>query len=132
MGNVQTLCFTSVITSCICKILYSIKCRSGFSFSTCRSYHRFRRYFTYDFCTQYNSSTSHQVGSVIPALVTVYADKTFSLNLRSPPTALLLLEAISAKKGSAYPSTVPIGSISPSAMLEIVAKNARSKLLNRK
>merc|ERR1712193_214529 len=62
-----------------------------------------------EFCTQYNSSTSQQIGSIIPTFVTIYADKTFLLNLQSPHTAMLLLEITWAKKGSAYPSTVPIG-----------------------
>lgn len=64
-----------------------------------------------EFCKQFNARTQDKMGQVIPVLVTYYKDKSFEFVLKTPPAAVLLLEASKAKKGSGQPNRNKVGSV---------------------
>lgn|SRR5690554_1766765 len=65
-----------------------------------------------EFCKQFNARTQDKAGKVLPALITVYADKSFDFVIKTPPAAVQLLEAAKAKKGSGEPNRVKVASVS--------------------
>lgn len=65
-----------------------------------------------DFCKQFNARTQDKPGQVLPVLITIYNDKSFDFVIKTPPAAVLILDAAKKQKGSAEPKTVKIGSIS--------------------
>jgi large subunit ribosomal protein L11 len=72
-----------------------------------------------DFCRQYNAATQAQAGSVIPAEITIYEDRSFSFVLKTPPTAVLLRTAAGAEKGSAEPHREKVGTVTRAQLREI-------------
>ncbi len=72
-----------------------------------------------DFCTRFNDMTKDRMGDVIPCILTIYDDRTFSIELKTPPVASLIKKAIGLKKGSATPNTEVVGKISKSKVREI-------------
>ncbi len=56
-----------------------------------------------EFCKAYNAATENQRGNVIPVEITVYEDRSFTFNLKTPPAAKLLLKAAGVQKGSGEP-----------------------------
>jgi large subunit ribosomal protein L11 len=72
-----------------------------------------------DFCRQYNAATQAQAGSVIPAEITIYEDRSFSFVLKTPPTAVLLRTAAGVKKGSAEPHREKVGTVTRAQLREI-------------
>jgi large subunit ribosomal protein L11 len=73
------------------------------------------------FMTAYNAQTAAQRGEVIPAEVTVYDDRSFTLRLKTPPTAVLLARAAGIPKGAQQPNGTPVAWISR-AQLRSVAE----------
>ena len=74
------------------------------------------------FVQQFNDRTkSMEPGLIIPVVITVYADKSFTFILKTPPAAVLIKKAISLEKGSAESHKVKVGKI-PKAKLEEIAK----------
>jgi large subunit ribosomal protein L11 len=71
------------------------------------------------FCKEYNERTSSQSGSIIPAEITVYTDRSFSFVLKTPPVTDLLRRALNVEKGSGVPNTTKIGTISNDKLREI-------------
>lgn len=69
----------------------------------------------------YNTATEHRRGEVVPAVVTVYEDRSFSLELKSPPTSFLLRKAAGVERGSGRPHTDRAGTITRDE-LERIAK----------
>ena len=65
-----------------------------------------------EFCKQFNARTQEQSGKVLPVVLTVYKDKSFDFVIKTPPTPILLLEALKAKTGSKESNRLKIGSIS--------------------
>ena len=65
-----------------------------------------------EFCKAFNSKTQDQVGKLIPAEITVYADRSFTYITKTPPTSSLILEATKLKKGSPEPHKEKVGTIS--------------------
>ena len=65
-----------------------------------------------DFCKQFNARTQDKPGQVLPVLITIYNDKSFDFVIKTPPAAILIMDAIKKQKGSAEPKTVKIGAIS--------------------
>jgi large subunit ribosomal protein L11 len=76
------------------------------------------------FCKDFNARTQGQEGLVIPAVVTVFADRSFSFELKSPPAAVLLKRAAGLAKGSAEPNRAKVGTVTMSQVREI----ARTKM----
>lgn len=64
-----------------------------------------------DFCKQFNARTQDKPGQVLPVLITIYNDKSFDFVIKTPPAAILILDAIKKQKGSAEPKTVKVGSM---------------------
>ncbi len=71
------------------------------------------------FCKEYNERTSSQSGSIIPAEITIYTDRSFSFVLKTPPVTDLLRRALNVEKGSGVPNTTKIGTISSDKLREI-------------
>jgi len=65
-----------------------------------------------EFCKQFNARTQDKPGVLLPVLITIYKDKSFDFVIKTPPAPVLLLEASKAKKGSAEPNRVKVGSVS--------------------
>jgi large subunit ribosomal protein L11 len=72
-----------------------------------------------EFCKAFNAQTQNMQGMVIPVIVTVYADRSFTFVTKSPPASILLLKAAGIEKGSATTGKVKAGQVSRSAIEEI-------------
>jgi len=72
-----------------------------------------------DFCKQFNAATQNQSGLVIPAIITVYKDRTFSFILKTPPAAVLLKKAAGLASGSGQPNKNKVGTVTPQQVREI-------------
>jgi len=72
-----------------------------------------------DFCKQFNARTKDQQGLIIPAIVSVYKDRTFTFELKTPPAAILLKRAAGLAKGSAVPNKDKVGSVNRAQVVEI-------------
>jgi large subunit ribosomal protein L11 len=71
------------------------------------------------FCKEYNAKTSHMVGNIVPAEITIYQDSSFTFELRTPPTPDLLRKAAGVPKGSSEPNRDKVGKISRQQLREI-------------
>ena len=74
-----------------------------------------------EFCKQFNAKTESQAGYIIPVVIDVYEDRSFSVVTKSPPAAVLIKKAIGLDKGSAVPNKTKVGQITK-AQLEEIAK----------
>lgn len=72
------------------------------------------------FCKEYNAKTKDQAGMILPVVITVYADRSFSFILKSPPAAVLLKKAAGIAKGSGVPNRDKVGTVTRKQILEIV------------
>jgi large subunit ribosomal protein L11 len=75
-----------------------------------------------DFCKQFNARTQDSPGKVLPVVITVYKDKSFDFVIKTPPAAILLMDASKQKKGSAEPNRVKVGSVSWDDVQKIAAE----------
>ena len=64
-----------------------------------------------EFCKQFNSRTQDKPGKLLPVVITIYKDKSFEFIIKTPPAAVLILQAANKKKGSDQPNLVKVGSI---------------------
>ncbi len=76
------------------------------------------------FCKQFNAATADKDGLDIPVVITVYADKSFTFILKSPPAAVLLKKAAGIQKGSGTPNKTKVGKVTKAQILEIVKTKA--------
>jgi len=74
-----------------------------------------------EFCKQFNAQTQNMAGLVVPVIVTVYADRSFTFITKSPPASILLLRAAGVEKGSATPNKTKVGKVTR-AQVEEIAK----------
>ena len=74
-----------------------------------------------DFCKNFNAKTAAQDGLIIPVLVTIYADRSYSFVLKTPPASVLLKRAANIAKGSAEPNKTKVGTVT-SKQVEEIAK----------
>ena len=74
-----------------------------------------------DFCKQFNAKTQQQAGMVIPAVITIYSDRTFTFITKTPPAPNLLLKEAGLPKGSGEPNRTKVGSVTR-AQLEKIAE----------
>ena len=72
------------------------------------------------FCKEYNAKTQSQAGTILPVVITVYQDRSFSFVLKSPPAAVLLKKAAGLAKGSGVPNRDKVGTVTKAQILEIV------------
>ncbi len=73
------------------------------------------------FCKEFNAATQSQAGLIIPVVITVYQDKTFTFITKSPPAAVLLKKAAGIAKGSGVPNRDKVGKVTR-AQVEEIAK----------
>lgn len=64
-----------------------------------------------EFCKQFNARTQDKAGMVLPVVITIYSDKSFDFIIKTPPAAILLMEAAKASKGSAESNRTKVGSV---------------------
>ncbi|MGC3947503.1 MAG: 50S ribosomal protein L11 [Chryseolinea sp.] len=64
-----------------------------------------------DFCKQFNARTQDKPGQVLPVLISIYNDKSFDFVIKTPPAAVLILDAAKKQKGSAEPNRTKVGSV---------------------
>ncbi|MFH1829886.1 MAG: 50S ribosomal protein L11 [Pseudomonadota bacterium] len=74
-----------------------------------------------DFCKQFNAKTQKQEGMIIPVIITVYQDRSFTFITKTPPAAVLLKKAAKIEKGSGIPNKVKVGKVTK-AQIEEIAK----------
>ncbi len=80
-----------------------------------------------EFCKQFNARTESMAGYIIPVVIDVYEDRSFSFITKSPPAAVLIKKAIKIEKGSAAPNKTKVGQITR-AQLEEIAKTKMEDL----
>jgi len=72
-----------------------------------------------EFCKAFNARTQDKVGLIIPAVITVYADRSFTFELKTPPAAVLLKKAAKVEKGSGEPNRVKVATVTKAQVREI-------------
>jgi large subunit ribosomal protein L11 len=86
------------------------------------------------FCKEFNAATQSQAGLVIPVVITVYQDKSFTFITKSPPASTLLKRAAGIAKGSAQPNRDKVGKVTHQQVVEIAKlkeKDLNAKELDR-
>ena len=71
------------------------------------------------FCKEFNAKTKDQNGMILPVIITVYSDKSFTFILKSPPASVLLKKAANIASGSARPNQDKVGKVTKKQLLEI-------------
>jgi large subunit ribosomal protein L11 len=74
-----------------------------------------------EFCKQFNARTQEKQGQLLPVLLTIYSDKSFDFVIKTPPAAVMILEAAKLKSGSAEPNRAKVGVISW-AQVQLIAE----------
>jgi large subunit ribosomal protein L11 len=72
-----------------------------------------------EFCKQFNAKTQDKMGLIIPVVITVYSDKSFTFITKTPPAAVLLIKAAKVEKGSGEPNRVKVGKVTHAQVKEI-------------
>jgi large subunit ribosomal protein L11 len=78
-----------------------------------------------EFCKQYNERTQSMAGQIVPVLITVYEDRSFSFVTKTPPAADLLRRAAGVDKGSGRPNTATVGRVTGDQIREIAEVKMR-------
>lgn len=78
-----------------------------------------------EFCKAFNAATQSQQGMIIPVIVTVYADRSFTFITKTPPTAVLLKKAVGLEKGSGEPGKNKVGKVTQAQIREIAQVKLR-------
>ena len=71
------------------------------------------------FCKEFNERTAKQAGLIIPVVITVYQDRSFSFILKTPPASVLIKKAVGIESGSGEPNKTKVGKISKAKIKEI-------------
>jgi large subunit ribosomal protein L11 len=79
------------------------------------------------FCKEFNARTKDMAGMIIPAVISVYADRSFTFELKSPPASVLLQKAAGIAKGSGVPNRTKVGKVTRK-QLEEIAETKREDL----
>ncbi len=84
------------------------------------------------FCKEFNAATQKQAGDILPVVITVYKDKSFTFITKQPPASVLIKKAINVAAGSKEPNKIKVGKLSRKQMSEIAQRkmkdlNARSE-----
>lgn len=78
-----------------------------------------------DFCKAFNAETKNLAGLVVPAVVTIFNDRTFAYLLKSPPAAVLLKQAAGIAKGSPVPNREKVGKVTRAQIREIAQRKMK-------
>ncbi|MCL4160379.1 UNVERIFIED_CONTAM: hypothetical protein GTU68_045391 [Idotea baltica] len=73
-----------------------------------------------EFCKDFNARTQESAGDILPVVISVYADKSFTFVTKKPPAAVLLKKAAKIASGSGEPNKTKVGSITKAQLLEVV------------
>ena len=74
-----------------------------------------------EFCKTFNAKTQGQEGLIIPVVITIYGDRTFTFVMKTPPASVLLKRAAGVAKGSGEPNRTKVGQVSKAQVREIAA-----------
>src|ERR1700760_680750 len=77
------------------------------------------------FCKEFNAATKDQAGMVIPVVITVYQDKSFTFITKSPPASILLKKAAGIASGSKQPNKDKVGKVTKKQVMDIVKLKAK-------
>jgi len=77
------------------------------------------------FCKEFNAATRDQAGMIIPVVITVYADKSFTFITKSPPASVLLKKAAGIASGSKEPNKEKVGKVTRQQVMDIVKLKAK-------
>jgi large subunit ribosomal protein L11 len=77
-----------------------------------------------EFCKQFNAATEKQAGLIIPVVISIYKDRSFTFITKTPPASVLLIKAAGLAKGSAVPNKTKVGKVTAKQVEEI----ARTKM----
>ena len=77
-----------------------------------------------DFCKAFNAKTQSQQGMIIPVVITVYADRSFTFITKTPPASVLLKKAAGVQKGAADPKRAKVGKVTKAQVREIAELKA--------
>jgi len=72
-----------------------------------------------EFCKAFNARTQDKAGLIIPSVITIYADRSFTFELKSPPASVLLKKAAKIAKGSGEPNRTKVGTVTQDQLAEI-------------
>ena len=72
-----------------------------------------------EFCKAFNARTEDKMGTVVPVVITIFADKSFSFIVKTPPAAVLLKQAAGVKSGSAEPNRIKVGKVTRDKIRQI-------------
>jgi large subunit ribosomal protein L11 len=72
-----------------------------------------------EFCKAFNAQTQSQAGMIIPVIITIYSDRSFSFIMKSPPAAILLKQSAGIAKGSGTPNTEKVGQVTRAQLRQI-------------
>jgi len=72
-----------------------------------------------EFCKAFNAKTQDQKGTIIPVIITVYSDRSFTFITKTPPASILLLKAAKIEKGSGTPNKTKVGKVTRKQLEEI-------------
>lgn len=72
-----------------------------------------------DFCKEYNSKTEDKRGQIVPAVITIYEDRSFDFILKTPPTSFLIRQALGVEKGASEVGREEVGSLTDAQLGEI-------------
>lgn len=75
-----------------------------------------------DFCKQFNAKTQKQPGELIPVVLTIYKDRSFTFEMKVPPVSYLITKAAKIEKGSGVPNKDKVGKVTKAQALEIAKK----------
>jgi large subunit ribosomal protein L11 len=75
-----------------------------------------------DFCRQFNQETQAMAGEILPTVITIYEDRSFTFKVKSPPAAVLLMRAAGLSRGSAVPHKQKVGKVTWEQCREIAQK----------
>ncbi len=75
-----------------------------------------------EFCKAFNAKTQNDAGTIIPVVITVYADRSFSFQIKTPPASFLLKQAAKIAKGSGEPNRNKVGKVTKDQVKEIAEK----------
>ena len=78
-----------------------------------------------DFCKAFNAETKNLSGLIVPAVITIYNDRTFTYILKSPPAAVLLKQAAGIAKGSPVPNREKVGTVTKAQVMEIAQRKMK-------
>ena len=79
------------------------------------------------FCKEYNAATKDQAGLIIPVIITVYQDKSFTFITKSPPASVLLKKAAGIASGSKTPNKDKVGRVTRKQVLDIIKLKAKDQ-----